>query len=202
MILYLASNSKSRKRLLEEAKIKYKTVEQTYDEEKYEYKNKQINEIVLEIARNKMNCVNIEKIKEKEEFLILTSDSLHSTHEGIILGKPKNLSEAKKFIESVNGKASYGSTSICLGKYRKEGSQLINLIYHEETVETEINIYMTIKEINEYIAAMGEQLLNFSGGFSIFGIGAKFLHKINGSYSSVQGLPIVELKKAIHKMKK
>jgi septum formation protein len=201
MTLYLASNSKSRKRLLKEAKIRYKTLEQNYDEEKFNLKDKTINEIVIEIARNKIKCAKTDKMKNGEEALILSSDSLHLAYDGTILGKPKNLYEAKRYIELVNKKKSLGATSICLAKYKKNNNELTIIEYHEEVVCTEIYIYMENTEIDEYIRLMGDRLLNFSGGFSVHGIGAQYVQKIHGSYSGIQGLPIVELKKAIEKIK-
>jgi septum formation protein len=197
-ILYLASQSLSRKRLLEQAEINFEVI----GHDSCELKGTEvgcIHDYVRKIAEDKMDHVNIPKKMENENnsITILTADSLgYIREEGVILEKPKNIADAKKMIASYRDKEVEIITACCLSKQK-----FSNKIWFE--VEQKIfnisgNIIFSIpdEEIDFYLSKNPEAMLA-CGAATIDGVGIRYLKHIEGSLSAILGLPIFELKKEL-----
>lgn len=99
-----------------------------------------------------------------------------------ILGKPADEAEARKFLSLLSGRRHRVYTAVAL---RKENT------LKELCVMTQVQFKrLQDGEINWYIAT-GEWS-DRAGGYAIQGHAARFVKAINGSYTNVVGLPLLE----------
>src|SRR5215813_12720331 len=112
--LYLASQSKSRQQLLQEALIPYPLLAQSADETACDW-TQPLDQVVLSIALHKMEHITVPPEKEGLEVLVLTADTLSHDTNGVIEGKPIDRADAIRKIK----KARFGThlyTAFCLDK--------------------------------------------------------------------------------------
>lgn len=113
--------------------------------------------------------------------LIVSADTVVSCGRRI-LGKPKDAGEAARFLLLLSGRRHRVTTSVCL----RRGDVL-----RQKTVETKVRMKrLSDAEISAYLRS-GEWR-GKAGGYAIQGIGAGLIPEINGSYTNVVGLPLVE----------
>ena len=99
-----------------------------------------------------------------------------------ILGKPQDADEAGRFLTLLSGRRHRVITGVAV---RLEGR------VSTREVETAVKLKrLSAREIDDYIAS--EEWRGKAGGYAIQGIGAAFIPWINGSYTNVVGLPLVE----------
>lgn len=101
-----------------------------------------------------------------------------------VLGKPRDAPEAERMLASLSGRSHRVLTGVAL--------------FDGTTVETHCEVTevqfrkLTATEIASYVAT-GEPL-DKAGAYAIQGGAAKFVERIDGSYSNVVGLPIEAVK--------
>ncbi len=104
-----------------------------------------------------------------------------------ILGKPKNIDDAREMLASLSGNIHKVITGCAL-------------CYKGKTVSfsavTEVEFYeLSETEIEEYIKT--DEPYDKAGGYGIQSKGGLFVKKINGDYFNVVGLPVANLNKYI-----
>ncbi|MEM7505428.1 MAG: nucleoside triphosphate pyrophosphatase [Pseudomonadota bacterium] len=113
--------------------------------------------------------------------LILSADTVVSAGRHI-LGKPTDTAEAAEFLSLLGGRRHRVTTSVCLSH---DG------VLRQRTVETRVKMKrLSDAELGAYLRS-GEWR-GKAGGYAIQGIGAALIPEINGSYTNVVGLPLVE----------
>lgn len=182
--IILASGSPRRRELLEQ--IGY-TFEIVTSEKEEVYQSTEPQEIVKELALLKAKDV-AEKIVsdrgEDSDRLIIGADTV-VTHQGKILGKPKDKEDAARMLEALQGDAHDVYTGVAVISYDEEGKE--EVISH--AVGTKVYVDpMTEEEIREYIAT-GEPM-DKAGTYGIQGRFAAHISKIEGDYYNVVGLPV------------
>jgi septum formation protein len=182
--IILASGSPRRRELLEQ--IGY-TFEIVTSEKEEVYQSTEPQEIVKELALLKAKDV-AEKIVsdrgEDSDRLIIGADTV-VTHQGKILGKPKDKEDAARMLEALQGDAHDVYTGVAVISYDEEGKE--EVISH--AVGTKVYVDpMTEEEIREYIAT-GEPM-DKAGAYGIQGRFAAHISKIEGDYYNVVGLPV------------
>lgn len=101
-----------------------------------------------------------------------------------ILGKPENVDEARRFLQSLSGRRHRVITAIAV----KSGDRVLS-----KDVVTAVKMKrLSDKEIADYLAT--NDWKGKAGGYSIQGPAGSFLPWIQGSYSAVMGLPVAEAK--------
>ncbi len=110
------------------------------------------------------------------------------TLDGRILSKPKDADEAVEMLTMLAGRTHQVATACCLTL--PEGETVSFTVHSEVTMR--ISRPATLKAY----ARSGESL-DKAGGYAIQGMGAFIIEKINGSYTSVVGLPLAELAEAL-----
>jgi septum formation protein len=100
--------------------------------------------------------------------------------DGEILGKPRDRPDAIRMLERLAGREHEVVTGICL---RRDQDLL-----HDRAVTRVWFTPLTREEIEEYVAS-GEPM-DKAGAYAIQGFAAKFIERIDGSYTNVVGLPI------------
>ncbi len=195
-VLRLASKSPSRRLLLETAKIPHILIEQDADEKNCDW-SKPIEEVVLSIAKHKMNHVVLENgLFENELLFVLTADTLCLDPTGAILGKPIDRDDAIRMIKQSRGK-NIVSSAFCLSKKRWNGKFWETIIQKEQVVSTELFFDVPDAYIAWYLDnTIAEQC---AGAMQVENAQA-FLQKVHGSYSCIVGLPLFEVRCALQEL--
>ena len=180
--LILASGSPRRKELLTQIVREFSVVPSNYDEDMTLKKNPQ--DLALHLSEGKAQDV----AKEYSDAIILSADTFVVVN-GEVLGKPKDLDDAKKMLRKESGKKQEvisGITVLDSSTGRKTKKSVMSFVYMRELTDEEIAEYVTTHEV-----------LDKSGSYAIQEIGNKFVEKIEGSFTNIMGLPVEEVKKML-----
>lgn len=105
--------------------------------------------------------------------------------DGEILGKPADEEAACSMLKSLSGQSHEVWTGFCL-------INVENAVIEKQAIKTDVRFSaLTDEIINAYIAT-GEPL-DKAGSYGIQGKGGFLVEQIQGSYSNVVGLPLVEV---------
>ncbi|NDA81983.1 MAG: septum formation inhibitor Maf [Actinobacteria bacterium] len=183
--IVLASASPSRRGLLERSGLKIEVVVSGVDEEDPRYSQLSPSEMVVALAIVKAHTVR--KLVNRPA-LIIACDSTFE-FKGESLGKPLTRERAIERAELLSGNEGRLYTGHCLIDTNKE-------IEISDVVATKVHFAkMSSTEISSYVDT-GEPL-NVAGGFTLDGISAPFITKIEGETSNVIGLSLPWLRSAI-----
>ncbi len=173
--LVLASQSPSRRRLLEQAGVDIEVIVSGADETVPEEYTP--SETVECLAQRK--AMAVERLCPGRA--IIAADSVVSI-DGMIIGKPEDDEAAKATLRRLSGRTHKLYTGVCLSVRGKRW------VFHQVT---DVTFYeLTGEEIAEYVA-MGEST-GRAGGYGIEGIGVMLVKEIAGDYSNIVGLPVAE----------
>lgn len=119
-----------------------------------------------------------------DEDIIIGADTVVSI-DGVILGKPKDRSNAFKMLKMLSGK--YHSVFTGVTIIKPDSTKTFS-------VETRVKFFdLTDREINDYLDT-GEPF-DKAGAYGIQGKGSLLVEKIDGDYFNVVGLPVSTLNK-------
>jgi septum formation protein len=196
-VLYLASGSGARQYLLRQAKISFVILEHTVDEHSIPWSGS-LEGIVHKLALLKMEHVCMpEGTEDNEVCYVLTADTLVQDKQGNIHGKPANKEDAIAKIRVLREGAVI-STSFCLDKKRWVDTkwELEQRICQAVTGECICDV--PDDWIPRYLE--NTQALKAAGALVVEGYGSLFVKSIDGSPSSIMGLPLAELRKALDEL--
>ncbi len=181
--IVLASQSPSRKMLLERAGLRFDVVVSGVDETVPEALSP--GELVEHLAQQKGAAV----LPLRPESTIISADSVVCI-DGLILGKPKDDEDAVAMLHRLSGRTHQVVTGVCLlVNGRKE-------VFHQST---DVTFYpLSDREIREYVAR-GESR-GRAGSYGIEGIGVILVQSIRGDYANVVGLPVAETIRRLRRM--
>jgi septum formation protein len=183
--IILASASPSRLRLLESAGITPTILVSGVDEDASEFESLSPAELVIALAILKAHTV---KGKAPVNSLVIGCDSTFE-FEGKSLGKPVTKTKAIERCKQLSGKTGYLHTGHCLIDLR-QGIELSE----RSTAKVQF-AQMTDAEIIDYVDS--DEPLNVAGGFTLDGLSAPFITKIEGDPSGIIGLSLPLLRKMI-----
>ena len=195
--LLLASGSKSRKQLLEEAGIPFRVISHCSRESVGA--NLPIEERVKAISTDKITCVDMSTANKEKSAFILTGDTLAGLRSGEVFGKPKDLEDAKKMLGMMFGKKVVVVTGCCVERRVWRDGEWKTDEQREFTAGAVCRFDVPSEMMDEYFRRMPEALYA-CGGAIVEGYGQQFLKSIAGSYSSVLGLPMAELREVLIKL--
>lgn len=184
----LASQSASRRRLLESAGLKPKIMVSHVDEETLFFNSLPPADMVIALAITKAHT-----IRDQIDFpaIIIGCDSTFE-FEGKSLGKPGEAKIAKERASRVRGKSGYLHTGHCIIDTARD-------IEISDRVTTKVTFSdMTDDEIDDYVAS-GEPL-HVAGGFTLDGFSSPFIPSIEGDYTNVVGISMPFLRKAMNQL--
>lgn len=188
MKIILGSQSKNRKKILEEMGINFEIMSPNIDEKAIRLENPK--ELVLALARAKAEAL---KSRINEPALLITSDQV-IVCQGQIREKPENEKEAREFLKSYSIFPAETVTSVLVTNLAT-GEQI-------EAVDV-VKIYLkpfSDGEINEIIKE--GRTFELAGGFTVDGeIWERHIDKIEGTIDSVMGLPKDITQKLIDEVK-
>jgi len=185
--LLLASSSPRRKKLLENAGIRFRVVNPLV-EEKYSGNEKPD----IFVKRNaKLKSFSVVELSNVNDY-ILSADTI-VVIDDVVLGKPVDKEDAKIMLRLLSGRVHKVITGYTIVSWDKK-------IYFEDAITTLVKIKkLTQSEIEGYINT-GEPL-DKAGSYAIQGIGSFMIHSINGSYTNVVGLPVARVISNLQKLK-
>ena len=178
----LASASPRRKELLEKIGLRFKVVPSNYEEdiplglEPHEFAQK----ISLEKAR---------VVASKHQNVIVIAADTFIVFGGQIFGKPHSEKEARKMLETINGRQHSvitGFTIMDTDTNKALSKSVETRVYIRKLASNEIDAYVESKEP-----------LDKAGAYAIQGLGSVIVEKIEGDYFNVIGLPLSALTESL-----
>ena len=191
--IILASNSKVRKKSLNENGIECKVFPSNVDEElakegllKENSSPEMISKNLAELKANKIS------LKFNNE-IVLGADSVIDINRELV-SKPKNREEALIILKKLNGKTHYLISSVCISK---NGSMIWN--YTDKAALTMKD--MTDQQLKEYLLKIKDEALYAYNVYQIEGEGRSLFLKIEGNEDTIMGLPVKKIKDYLRNFK-
>lgn len=184
MKLILASNSRTRKEILDKVGLKYEVCPSNIEEHSIETDPK---EYVMDLSRQKGLAI----ASNVSEGVILSADSIIYIDDKK-LEKPKTKESAKEMLKLLSGRVNYAVTGVTIvDKYQDKTVTFneITEVYFDEMSDEEMDWYVE-----------NEQFIFERCGYSIAGKSAIYIPKINGDYYNILGMPISRVYKELHKL--
>jgi septum formation protein len=183
--IVLASQSTSRRRLLEDAGLKPTIVVSHVDEETEFFNAMNPKDMVIALAIAKAHTV-----REMVDYpaIIIGCDSTFDV-DGASFGKPGTADVARERAKKISGRSGILHTGHCIIDTEK-GVEIADRVSTKVTFSE-----MSDLEIEDYIAS-GEPL-HVAGGFTLDGFGSPFIPVIEGDYTNVVGISMPFLRSAM-----
>lgn len=181
-MILLASKSPRRQELLKQIDINFKVIDIDIDESVITAETPMA--YVERMAQQK--ALAARELLKNVDLPILTADTI-VTKNNIILGKPKDYDDFYRMMQLLSGSTHQVFSSLAL--------------QHQEKiiVKTSINHVSFTHLSDHFIANYWEtqEPKDKAGGYAIQGLMARYIQKIEGSYSGIMGLPLFELNEAL-----
>jgi septum formation protein len=186
--IVLASQSSSRRRLLEDAGLKPTIIVSNVDEETDFFNAMTPEDMVIALAISKAHTV-----REMVEYpaIIIGCDSTFDV-DGVSFGKPGSPEVAIARAKKISGRAGLLHTGHCIID-TQQGIEIADRVTTRVTFSE-----MTDAEIADYVAS-GEPL-HVAGGFTLDGYGSPFIPVIEGDYTNVVGISMPFLRNAMKQL--
>ena len=186
--IVLASQSTSRRRLLEDAGLKPTIIVSNVDEETDFFNAMSPTDMVIALAVSKAHTV-----REMIDYpaIIIGCDSTFDV-DGVSFGKPGTTDIAMERAKKISGRTGLLHTGHCIIDTEK-GIEIADRVTTKVTFT-----YMTEEEITDYVAS-GEPL-HVAGGFTLDGFGSPFIPVIEGDYTNVVGISMPFLRGAMKQL--
>jgi septum formation protein len=186
--IVLASQSTSRRRLLEGAGLKPTIIVSNVDEETDFFNAMTPADMVIALAVTKAHTV-----REQIDYpaLIIGCDSTFDV-DGISFGKPGTPEVARERAKAISGRSGLLHTGHCIID-TAQGREIADRVTTKVTFSD-----LTDQEIEDYIAS-GEPL-QVAGGFTLDGFGSPFIPVIEGDYTNVVGISMPFLRSAMSQL--
>ena len=186
--IVLASQSTSRRRLLEDAGLKPTIIVSNVDEETDFFNAMSPTDMVIALAVSKAHTV-----REMIDYpaIIIACDSTFDV-DGVSFGKPGTTDIAMERAKKISGRTGLLHTGHCIIDTEK-GIEIADRVTTKVTFTD-----MTEEEITDYVAS-GEPL-HVAGGFTLDGFGSPFIPVIEGDYTNVVGISMPFLRGAMKQL--
>lgn len=174
----LASASPRRQELLRSVGLKFKTIPAHINEIYLDGESPQQH--VKRLASDKAMVI----AKKYPKAMVLGADTI-VVIDRLILGKPKNKTQARKMLQKLSGREHKVFTGFTIAH---AGAN----IHSTKIIQSAVQ-FKTIspKEMDWYVAC--DEPYDKAGGYAVQGKGAYFIQSICGSYTNVIGLPLCEV---------
>ena len=191
--IILASQSKVRKKILDEHNILSEVRPSNVDEDVV--KSSLLKEKVSpEIISKNLAELKANKISGKySDNLVLGADSVIDLN-GELISKPDNREEALEILRKLNGKKHYLISSVCISK---NGSMVWN---HTDKATLTMK-KMNDDELKNYLAKISDEALYAYNVYQIEGEGRDLFSNIDGDEDTIMGLPIKKIKEYLELQK-
>ena len=187
-MIYLASTSPRRKTLLRKAGIRFRVLRPDYEE-------KTIRKIpparLVQIHANKKAESCASQIKEG---ILLAADTLVYL-KGEIIGKPKNMKEARLILGKLRGRWHWVYTGAAL--FKIHSGRVVKKIFFVEKTKVRIK-KLNSRQIKNYLSRIHP--LDKAGAYAIQSAHGGIIQKVRGSVSNAVGLSVETLRRKLRSM--
>jgi septum formation protein len=195
--LYLASSSKSRMMLLDQIEMPYTVIGQSADESKCDW-GLPLPKLVTSIARYKMEHAKLpEPTEENQIIFVLTADTVTQDMKGNSYGKPTDREDALRMVKIMRDGSRVG-TGFCIVKFASKNGAWQEIGRHEGYEQAHCEFDVPDDFLDVYFQKSVS--LRASGGIGVERFGLQFFKTINGSFTTIIGLPLFELREALAKL--
>jgi septum formation protein len=186
--IVLASQSSSRRRLLEDAGLKPTIIVSNVDEETDFFNAMSPEDMVIALAISKAHTV-----RELIDYpaIIIGCDSTFDV-DGVSFGKPGTPEIAIDRAKKISGRSGLLHTGHCIIDTER-GIEIADRVTTKVTFAD-----MSDEEIHDYVAS--EEPLHVAGGFTLDGFGSPFIPVIEGDYTNVVGISMPFLRNALKQL--
>jgi len=143
------------------------------------------------------HVVLLDGTQEGDICFVLTADTMSHDKMGTVHAKPVDRADAIEKIKATR-QGSFLCTAYCLDKkvWRSGKWELQERV--ADVVSAEFIFYISDEWIDTYLEKT--PFLNVSGGIAVEQYGNQFLKTVSGSYSTIIGLPLFELRESLEKL--
>lgn len=176
--LYLASGSPRRRELLAQIGVPHITLSATVDET---VRPAEIASAYVERLAREKALAGLASLSEADGACVLGADTA-VVLDGRILGKPTDRDDALATLVQLSGREHEVLTAVALADANRCESRVVaSRVRFRPITRAELETYW----------ASGEPA-DKAGSYAIQGLGAVFVSRVEGSYSAVVGLPLLE----------
>jgi septum formation protein len=204
MKLVLASGSARRKELLSWLGIPFEVKVSGFDESGVTVDDPFILTTSLALAKA-MTVVDVMKgelqgqssvekeiaPRKVEQVYVIGADTI-VFFEGEVIGKPKNIDEARQFLLRLRGQQHQVYTGVAV-------VDLLTGEHKESSVVSEVSMKDYSDEMLEMYLSTSEPL-GKAGGYRLLGKGKELVAQVNGSATNVSGLPLVKVAEILQEL--
>lgn len=191
--MILASQSPRRKQLLEE--LGYEPLVLPADIDESRKPDESPVELVERLAAQKAEASRARAAREglsTPDGLLVAADTI-VWDEDEVLGKPKDIEDARRMLATLSGRRHHVTTGVCAMRLSAQGEVLTQTRFSETTG---VEFWpLTASEIDSYVET-GEPM-DKAGAYGIQGLGRLLVKGIEGDYFNVVGLPVSRLAREI-----
>ncbi len=185
MQLILASGSRARRVMLENAGVVFKVIPANIDESKIQSFGLPPQDLAITLARAKAEAVS----RSKPEAIVIGADQVME-FAGRSLAKAASIKEARERLKEMRGREHTLISSVSL---RRAGDELWSCT--DKAVLKMLDFDDGF--IEGYIKAAGSALLDTVGGYEVEGPGIRLFDQIRGDYFTILGMPLLPLLKRL-----
>lgn len=206
MELVLASTSARRKKLLAQAGLNcadFTFIQVAPDIDETPREGEAPWDYVQRLATEKAQA-GLALYQGMSQPVVLGSDTI-VVLENQIFGKPVDAADAKRMLSTLSGKTHTVMTAVALVRPMLPQASVNSINLPDTThsidtlvrlVETQVHFcVLSMADIEAYIAS--KEPMDKAGSYGIQGLGGCFVAAIEGSYSAVVGLPLVETRELL-----
>lgn len=183
--LILASTSPTRRRVLENAGLKFEIASPGVDEEEIKLSLKasgatgaQIAETLAELKANRISG-------KVPEALVIGADQILSCN-GVLFDKPPDMDHAHAQLQALCGKSHELLTAVCVSK---AGGR----VWHHNAVARLTMRPFSDAFLDDYLQRAGDDVLGSVGVYRLEGLGSQLFSRIDGDFFTILGLPLLPL---------
>jgi septum formation protein len=184
--LFLASKSPRRKAYLTELGVNFDQVNPEVDESPK--KHESCVDYVLRVARDKAKAAT-DLLSNNKAAVIAADTAIEFQRE--IIGKPKGFEDFLDIFKQLSGQTHLVHSAVVI--------QANNNVFSTTTTTKVTFREISLDEAEQYWHSGEPQ--DKAAGYAIQGLGAKFVRRIEGSYSGVVGLPLCETIELLEQLK-
>lgn len=183
MKLILASASERRAEILHNAGLSFVVLSSAVDETPFAGESP--HDLVQRLAGAKAELVAARAIGPA---IVVAADTV-ITMDGVTLGKPRTTDDARRILEKLSGRVHSVMTGVTL-------IRLPDAVRHTFVETTRVHFSpITDDDILRYLAT-GEPF-DKAGAYGIQGYAGRFIHRVEGCYFNVVGLPLARVVQAL-----
>lgn len=187
--IILASGSQSRKIMLADAGIDFKTITSEVDEDALKIKIASLpfEKQVIELAKAKAKVVST----NNHDHIVIGGDQM-CIFENRVFDKPGSAEKAISNLKLLSGTTHYQHSGVCI---YKNGESLWE---YSEVVEMNMH-NLSDEEIINYVEL--ENPINAAGAYKFESVGCNLFSSVDGSSYTIRGMPLLPLLGELRKLK-